>query len=164
MASVRRYAIGNYDVTHLSSWLYTSSTFNVLFTIGLYAVAALFFISRRQPMDLQEWHLFRFLPFDFVHHLGIVVFAIAGLFGAVNVLNMLWHMWREHTLNGEDPTPTHFVTIGDLIVTARNTVVGEILLWKRHRECDAERPGAWYVQPWFVHATMALGFLGMDTR
>ncbi len=69
-------------------------------------------------MDLQEWHLFQFIPFSFVHHLGIVVFALASLLGAVNVLNMLWPMWREHALNGEDSSPTHFVTIGNLIVAA----------------------------------------------
>ena len=157
MATLRRYAIANYDVSRLSRLLYTSPLFNVLFHLALYVVIVFFFITNLKQMDAREWKLFEFLPFDFVHHFSMGVVGLVTVFGALNVLNMIVHMWRGNGLG----KILRGLGIKEIIQAAWATAVGEIVLWKRYRTCNEDHDSPWYLQPWFAHAGIALGMFGL---
>ncbi len=152
MASARRLAIAQYDITGLARALYTSPWATALVLIVAAAVLAGIMLAKRGPMTPVPLALFEFIPASVIHDVGVVVLVIVAVVGLVNALRMVYIVSRAA---GSPPSLVSFV------IALVKTVIVEVLGQQRYRECDAEKELPWIVKPWFIHAAMAWGFFGL---
>jgi ferredoxin len=155
MAVSRRYAIASFDRLRLAKALFVSPLFNVLFTLLLGFLLAGFLYTSRGPMSQGSLRLFEFIPYWVIHDLGLAVILIvffAGLAGAANMISQI------HKAN-LFPKGTRLNWWGALWEAAGVEALGQ----RRYRQdCDGEKPQvAWYLQKWFIHASVLWGFLGL---
>jgi ferredoxin len=155
MAAARRYAIAKYDLLGLARLLYTSSTFNVIFTVALAIIIGLFFYSFHGPMPGDSLRLFEFIPAHLIHDSGIIAGIIVILITLLGMANMITHLYKEANF----PKGIHL----NWPAALWETIVVEGLAQARYRK-DCEMYGdvqPWYLQKWFLHASMLWGFLGL---
>jgi ferredoxin len=155
MAAARRYAIAKYDRLGLAKLLYTSSMFNVLFLIALAIVFSLFLYAFHGPMPGDSLRLFEFIPAQGIHNLGVIAGIIVILIALSGMVNMAIRVGR----GAKFPRGAHLNRLGALWETVGLEVLGQ----KRYRQ-DCETYAArqpWYMQRWFIHASMVWGFLGL---
>jgi ferredoxin len=155
MAATRRYAIARYDRLGLAKLLYTSSLFNVLFLIALAVVLSLFLYAFHGPMPADSLQLFEFIPAQVIHNLGVMAGIIVLLIALSGMVNMIIQVFR----GAKFPKGAHLNWLGALWGTVGVEVLGQ----KRYRQdCETyagKQP--WYIQKWFIHASMLWGFLGL---
>lgn len=156
MAAARRYAIASYDPLGLGKLLYTSP----ILSLGLYILLALLIAfvlyTSHGPMATDSLQLFEFIPVAVIHNLGVAAMVIIGLTGLLGLVNMVAHMRKA---NPQLATPgTRLNWAGALVET-----LTEVLGQQRYRkDCETGTdPRPWFLQRWFVHATMLWGFLGL---
>lgn len=154
MAAARRYAIAKYDRLGLAKLLYTSATFNVLLLIGLAAALSLFLYSFHGPMPTDSLRLFEFIPSEVVHSLGVTAGIIVIVIALSGIVTMAFHVGKDPIFRGGKRL--------DWPGALRETI-REMLGQQRYRkDCEAHAPEQrWYVQKWFIHASMVWGFLGL---
>lgn len=154
MAAARRYAIARYDRLGLAKLLYTSAVFNVLFLTLLAAVLGVLLYSFHGPMPGDTLRLFEFIPSDVVHTLGVMAMILIAITALAGVASMVVQITKASPF----AKGTHLNWLGALWQT-----IGEVLGQLRYRkDCEAYSPTQpWYVQKWFIHASMLWGFLGL---
>jgi ferredoxin len=155
MAAARRYAIAKYDRTGLAKLLYTSPVFHVLFLIALAVVFGLFLYAFHGPMPGDNLQLFEFIPAQVIHNLGVLAGMMVILLALSGMVSMAFQIGR----NGKFPRGAHLNWPGALWGTFGAEVLGQ----KRYRQ-DCETSAArqpWYIQKWFMHASILWGFLGL---
>ena len=157
MAAARRYAIASYDPLGLAKLLFTSPVLSVFLLFLVYFLIALVFYTFHGIMPADVLRLFDFIPAGVIHNLGIaalVILAITGLAGAVN---MFLQVRKENILLSTPGVRLNWLG------AVWETIVFEVLGQRRYRQdCKTntdERP--WFLQKWFVHASMMWGFLGL---
>jgi ferredoxin/nitrate reductase gamma subunit len=155
MAAARRYAIARYDRLGLARLLYTSALFNVLFLIGLAVVLSLFIYSFRGPMPGDTLDLFAFIPAHFIHDLGVIAGIVVILISLWGIASMIMQIRRDADI----PRVTGPAFLKALVQTIGVEVLGQ----RRYRQdCESHRDKQrWYLQKWFIHASMLWGFLGL---
>jgi ferredoxin len=167
MAAARRYAIARSDVTGLTRFLYKSPVFNLLFTVLLACFFALFIYTHRVPLGAGKTTIEVFhIPFRLIHEIGIgvIVFAaVAFLIGLVRMSLRVFDRKEVVRLIRENPAVNkHFRWVADVVHAALTTVFREAVAFKRYRDCDAEEPQPpLLLRPWFLHASVAWGFVGL---
>jgi len=159
MAAARRYAIASYDRLGLAKRLYTSPVFNVLFFVVISIVFGMFLYSYHGEMPLGDsLALFSFIPSEVIHNLGIIAGVIISIVAILGMTSMAGELMKLKA--AEYPEGTRFNRLKALW----NAVVVESLGQKRYREdCEtyARDQKPWYLQRWFVHASMLWGFIGL---
>jgi ferredoxin/nitrate reductase gamma subunit len=164
MAATRRYAIGQYDRTHVARTMYTQPIVATVLAIVLAAFFALFMYTAHGPQSGESLLIFQFIPEELIHDLGLVVMAIVVLAGLVGIGTMARHVGRHEEVGWKD-------VLGGRAALARSARAAwfalgrESLAQARFREeCETDVPAVpWYRQRWLVHAFTLWGFLGLLT-
>jgi hypothetical protein len=118
--------------------------------------------TQHGPMMTDSLALFELIPDKLIHDLGLAAMVFIGLTGLLGVVTMVSQTAKangltKETIFGEDSL--RFNWVGALW----NTLAVESLGQKRYREdCEAVEEGPpWYLQKWFIHASVMWGFLGL---
>ena len=155
MAAARRYAIAQYDRSGLSKFLFTSSAFHILFLILLTAVLGVFIYSFHGPMREDILRLFDFIPSQGIHDAGVIAGIILMMITLMGLFNMILHIKGKNKIFVG--APAHWIQ-------AVWKAMGNEVLGQRNYRKDCERYSQnqrWYMQKWFIHASMLWGFLGL---
>jgi quinone-modifying oxidoreductase, subunit QmoC len=154
MAAARRYAIAQYDRLGLARWLYTSTVFTVLFLTALGAVLGVFLYAFHGPMPGDTLRLFDFIPSEVVHNLGVIAIILIAAVALAGIATMVIQVGKPGPF-GRSARPNWFGALWETI--------GEVIGQLRYRkECEAYSPEQpWYIQKWFIHASMLWGFMGL---
>lgn len=159
MAAARSYAIARYDFTGLAA-LANRSVLGNLTVFGLFsAIFSALLLSRMSPGN-PSLPLFHFLPGEWIHNIGVVLFAVVGLSAFLGLASMSWRVWRQHRSEGG---MLNLAALPGAIYSA----LSDALLHRRFQQCDAEASPEeraaqpWYQRPWLVHASVMGGFLAM---
>jgi ferredoxin/nitrate reductase gamma subunit len=156
MAAARAYAISRYDMTGISRLMSSSLTGLTSVFFVLSAFFTMLLLSRRGDLNGNPLALFEFIPGEWVHKLGIVLFAVIGLSAAAGLASMVYRVVKQKRAT-EQPA---FSLAGVLPSVA--FAIYESLAHRRFRPCETDqevRPA--YLRPWFVHASIMGGFLAM---
>ncbi|MGA7523361.1 MAG: 4Fe-4S dicluster domain-containing protein [Acidobacteriaceae bacterium] len=157
MAAARSYAIARYDFTGLASLASRSVMGNLLVFGVLSTLFALLLLSRATPASA---HLpfFDFIPGEWVHAIGIFLFAVVGLSLAAGLVSMVLRFRSERRREG---ISLRLAALPAAAVFA----VAEALTHRRFRQCNSEEPAPapqpWYRRPWVVHLSVMGGFVAM---
>ena len=156
MATARRYAIANYDPLGLAKLLYTSPLLSTIFLTLLAILIGLVVYTSHGPMNADTLKLFEFIPAAAVHNFGIGAMVIVALTGLVNTVNMITQVWRKNVLLNTPNLRLNW--LGALWET-----LVEVLTQRRYqKDCETgSAKQAWFLQKWFIHASMLWGFLGL---
>lgn len=162
MAAARRYAIASYDRTRLARTLYTRPVLASFITIVVAAFLATVLYASHGSQSTSSLALFKFIPDQTIHWMGIVVMTVASLASLAGIVMMVGGIAR-----------TEGVQVATLF-GGRAAVVGALrALWvalaveslgqRRYRiDCAADQaPEPWYRRRWLVHAATMWGFLGL---
>jgi ferredoxin len=159
MAAARSYAVSRYDFTGLAA-LANRSIIGNLFVFGLFStVFSLLLFSRMNPGG-PDLPLFNFLPGEWIHNIGVVLFTVVGLSAFFGVSSMAWRFWRQRRSEG---VALSVAALPGAIYSA----LSDALLHRRFKQCDAEGAETeltaqpWYQRPWMVHASVMGGFVAM---
>jgi len=153
MATARRYAIANYDPLGLAKLLYTSPILSSIFLVLLAVVIGFGVYSVHGPMPTDTLKFFEFIPSSVIHNFGVAGMIIVAVLILMGMVNMIVKV-RGHGMKG---MRTNWLN------ALWEAVAVEGLTQRRfQRDCDTatDKP-AWYLQKWFVHASMLWGFLGL---
>ncbi|HVN15505.1 MAG TPA: 4Fe-4S dicluster domain-containing protein [Anaerolineales bacterium] len=153
MASARRYAIAQYDPLGLAKLLYTSPILSTVFLILLAAIIGLGAYSFHGPMAADTLEFFDFIPSTVIHNIGVIGMVVVGLLILMGMINMIVKVRGE----GMKGIRTNWIQ------ALWEAIAVETLAQRRfQRDCEtaADKP-AWYLQKWFVHASILWGFLGL---
>ncbi len=155
MAAARSYAIARYDFTGLAGLASRSAVSNLLVFAVFSAFFSLLLMVREGPAGGQI-PLFDFLPGEWIHGIGVVLFAVVGLSAALGAASMFVRFWVERRREG---LTLQIAALPGAIVTA----ISDALLHRRFRECDSadKLSEPLHRRPWFIHATVMGGFLAM---
>lgn len=148
MAAVRRYAVGQAEPTGLARWMSRSAAGLGLVSCLLALVLAAFLVGVRDAAGESAWK-FSWVPYQTVHVLGQVVFALAGISLLVGVVFTLRHFLNGLTWPG-----------GKRAWQALRKTLSEVVTMQRHRSENAGH-GPWYRNPATIHLTIMYGFLGL---
>jgi ferredoxin len=160
MASARRYAIASLDPTGISRLLYTSKLFTGLLLAGLSLLLGLILLFQSGEMKIEYPAMFGFIPFEVVHHIGLLVILVAlfaMVFGVARLVRRLspvgTHLAIPPADQGANPLRRYAAAIG--------RVAAEMAAEKRYRTCTEESHLPWYRSRWFMHWAIMWGFLGL---
>jgi hypothetical protein len=133
---------------------------------GSLAVFALFsavfslLLAARQQTGAPNAPLFNFLPGEWIHNIGVVLFIVVGLSAAFGMFSMFLRFRAEQ---GRKGVALRFTALPGACVQA----ITDALLHTRFQSCDSgeqtpPRPAEpWYKRRWVVHAAVMSGFLAM---
>ena len=159
MAAARSYAVSRYDFTGLAA-LANRSVIGNLLVFGIFStIFSLLLLSRMNPGG-PDLPLFNFLPGEWIHDIGVVLFTVVGLSAFFGVASMAWRFWRQRRSEG---IALNFAALPGAVYSA----LSDALLHRRFKQCDAEATETelaaqpWYQRPWLVHASVMGGFLAM---
>ena len=163
MASARRYAIASLDPTGISRFLYSSKLFTFILITLLSTLFTLVFLGRNGSMQLNSLDLFKFIPFEIIHNVGIAVIALACLTGFIGIVRLIKRISNTASSTGAEKKQNR--GLNDLIksfIIALKNVFSEITTEKRYRDCDEnESQVPWYRNRWFIHWSIMWGFIGL---
>jgi nitrate reductase gamma subunit len=157
MASLRRYAIAQYDLTGLTKWIFTNSRFAVILTVILAIVLGFFMLTLKPESHVSRW-IFQYMPYEIIHNAGMWIFAIVGIALIIGLSRMLVNLHKRK--NKETKVKLNSIYHSILYVTS------ELGTMKRQQVCDKEEDSvwqgkAWYKKPWFIHYSVMWGFIGL---
>jgi ferredoxin len=159
MAAARSYAIARYDFTGLAGFA-SRSAFGNLLVFAVFSAFFSFLLMVRESDAVGQLPLFDFLPGEWIHNIGVALFAVVGLSAALGVASMFARFWMERRREG---LTLRVAALPGAIFTA----IADASLHRRFRECDfAEDSSERSIEPlhqrtWFIHATVMGGFLAM---
>jgi len=154
MAAARRYAVAQYDPTGLSKLYYGSLAGRFLLFILFSVVFTLMLLWDRGALDSEQLALFKFIPYDVVHHLGIGIFVVVGAAAVAGIASMIYRFVKSAATQGKRGWGA--------VAGAVTFAVGESLGQMRYQQCDADKiDQPWHLRPWLVHASILWGFLAM---
>ncbi|MGB8478726.1 MAG: 4Fe-4S dicluster domain-containing protein [Acidobacteriaceae bacterium] len=165
MMALRRYAISRYDVTGLARLMYRSAIGNILVFLVFSTFFTLLLLSQHGGMQmgsngaifsgLGSTYLFQYIPGEWIHKIGIAVFAMIGASLAFGVLSMVYRM-----MNKKDHTGERLAFPIAALLPAIWFAVMEAINHHRFRQCE-KHEGSVYLHPWLVHGAIMWGFLAM---
>lgn len=157
MAAARSYVVARSDFTGLASLASRSPLGNLLVFAAFSVFFALLLLSRSAPAAA-GLPFFSFIPGEWVHLIGIFLFAAVGLSVLSGVAATVVRYRSECRRDG---IPLRLSALPGAIVSA----VAEALAHQRFRDCGTDGPAPlaqpWYRRPWVVHASVMGGFLAM---
>ncbi|MCD6430616.1 MAG: 4Fe-4S dicluster domain-containing protein [Deltaproteobacteria bacterium] len=153
MATARRYAIAHYDRTGLAKLLYTTPGFSIFFLTLLAVIFGWFMYTTHGPMAGDALSSIDFITPEAAHLvIFIIIIVLGGLWGTVMMVAQVGKVNRF-------PKGVRLNWLGALWEAVGIEALGQ----KRYRgECESyTEPQPWYLQKWFVHASIMWGFLGL---
>ncbi len=159
MAATRSYAISRYDFTGLAG-LANRSAAGSLAVFALFSVVFSLLLAARQQAGAPDAPLFNFLPGEWIHNIGVVLFIVVGLSAAFGMLSMFQRFRAEQ---GRKGAALRFSALPGALVRA----ITNALLHTRFQSCNggeqtpAKPEEPWYKRAWVVHAAVMGGFVAM---
>ncbi len=158
MAALRRYAIASYEPTGITKLIFTNNIFSIIFTLIIATILGFFLLTIKPDEYLSRW-IFKYLPFDVIHDMGIVIFGLTGISVAIGV----WRMWSSLSKNKNS---NHKPKENNSIFKSIQLTLNELATMNRYKNCDNEEYSFWQkksklVQPWFIHWSIMWGFIGL---
>ncbi len=159
MSALRRFAIANYEPTGITKLIFKNNIFSLIFTLLLAAILGFFLLTLNPNEVIARW-IFEFVPYEIIHNLGIVIFAITGVSIALGLVKMWLRLSK--TMDKNPPKKKKKNTP----IVALQLMFNELATMKRYKSCDNEEYSFWkskksILQPWFVHWSIMWGFLGL---
>ena len=152
MAALRRYAIAWLDPTGLARLMYRSQLATVVVSLLLAVVLGFFLTTLKASQNPNHW-IFRLVPYEVIHKVGIGVSVLFGLVAVGAISKMVRQCSQTMGLSG---------LRWPQLAAAFKEVAREILTMKRHRECENDAgPQRWYLTPRVVHISIMAGFAGL---
>jgi len=159
MAATRSYATARYDFTGLAGLANRSAVGN-LAVFAIFSAVFTLLLASRQQASTPDAPLFNFLPGEWIHNIGVVLFIVVGLSAAFGVFSMFLRFRAEQ---GRKGVALRFTALPGALVQA----LIDALLHTRFQICESgeqtppkpEEP--WYKRTWVVHAAVMGGFLAM---
>lgn len=167
MAAARRYAIAKADLTGITGLLYKYPIFNFIFMSIMAIAFGLFMYANRVEARSTEKIIEIFnIPYHLIHTIGLVVIVLAtltllsGMF--IIALREIDVKYIFEYLKKNKKLLFDLKYIFKLVKNVISTVGQEMFAFKRFRECDEEKKEIpFMLKPWFLHATVAWGFMGL---
>jgi ferredoxin len=160
MAAARCYAVTHYAPFKIGDLFCRRPLIGSLIASLMVLFFSVFMYSERQAMAPEALKLFGFIPYAFIHNVGLAVMILIGLISLVTIATMMSRIARVNGLSFK-----HFLNGSRMnwVQAFWDAVVVQSLGQKRYRrECEApENVRAWYFSKWFVHAATMWGFLGL---
>jgi heterodisulfide reductase subunit C2 len=164
MAATRRYAIAQYDKTHLARAMYTQPVVAALIAVFVALFFAAFMYAAHGPMDGESLAIFEWIPAEVIHNLGIVVMILVVLAGLVGVGSMVHAIGRREGVTWSSVLGSRAAlgrTGRALWASIGRESLGQTVFRK---ECESD-PASQAV-PWFrrranVHTMVLWGFIGL---
>jgi len=156
MATLRRYAVAHYEPTGLTRLIFKNNPWYIAIIVLLAVILGFFLLTLKPDMAVSRW-IFQYMPFEIIHDIGEVIFALTGLFMAIGFWNMVQHLSQNK--QEKKKTKTSWLQ-------SMKFVINELATMKRYQSCDTEEDGFWYkkpgiTHPWFVHWSIMWGFIGL---
>jgi nitrate reductase gamma subunit/ferredoxin len=160
MAAVRCYAITNYDPLGLGRLFCKTPIIGGLVVFFMIVFFGLFMFTERETMASESLMLFDFIPYEWIHTVGLIAMILIGIASVVAIFNMMSRIAKVNNLSYKN-----FFT-GTRMIWSRafwDSFMVQSLGQKRYREeCESpENIGVWFLSKWFVHAATMWGFLGL---
>jgi ferredoxin len=158
MAAARCYAIAQYSPLRIGR-VFSRPLLGSIVTALMVLVFGLFVYSRHRAAATDALRLFGFIPYPFIHDLGLAVIVLVAALGLVTVARMISRIARI----GRFPAAESQDRGTRWLRALWDAVAVQSLAQKRYRdECEARGSArAWYLSTWFVHAATMWGFLGL---
>jgi nitrate reductase gamma subunit/ferredoxin len=160
MAAARCYAITHYAPFKISYLFCKKPLFGSLIATFMVLFFGLFMYGERQTMATTSLKLFGFIPYEWIHNVGLVAMILIGLISLVTIINMINRIAQSAHLSYRN-----FFTGTQMnwLQALWDAVVLKAIAQQRYRqECEApENRKAWFISKWFVHAATMWGFLGL---
>jgi ferredoxin len=159
MAAARSYAVSRYDFTGLAGLANRSALGNLLVFALFSAVFSLLLMSKMNPGG-PALPLFDYLPGEWIHNIGVVLFTVVGLSAFFGIASMAVRYWKQRRDEG---VALSFAALPGAVYSA----LSDALLHRRFQKCDSaqQTPAPprepLYMRAWFVHAAIMGGFLAM---
>lgn len=159
MAAARSFAISRYDFTGLAGVASRS-------ILGSFAVFASFsaifslLLAAKWQLGAPNAPLFDFLPGEWIHNIGVALFAVVGLSAVFGMASMFLRCRAARQRQG---VVLRFSTLPGALLRA----IADAVLHTRFRSCDGSDPmptenaGPWYKRGWVVHFAVMGGFAAM---
>ncbi len=162
MAAGRRWAIASYDRTRIARVLYTKPVLGLAFAVLLAMFFAVFMYAAHGPQDGSQLALFRFIPEELIHTLGVVVMAGMFVAGLVGVASMAGRVAHTEGVTWHD-------LLGGRAALRRSAAAAwfalglESLGQRRFRQAGdvVQQSLPLYRRRWLLHALTMWGFLGL---
>ena len=162
MAAARRYAIATYDRTRLARTMYLKPILGTLVAVALAIFFGLFMYADHGSQSNESLELFKFIPEDLIHNLGVAVMVLVFLAGLAGVLTMARRIARAEGIGWR-------TVLGGPTALSRSLralwfALGlESLGQRRYRiDCaSVQEPAPRYRRRWLLHALTMWGFLGL---
>ncbi len=163
MAALRRFAIAQYDPTGLAGLMYRFPAFAVFFTLLIAAILGFFHLSIQAGKHVAagevpfpaHWAAFSWIPYETIHHLGVIVGITMTVIALAGFLNAHRLMLKPHG----GFAALRAKKLADF-KRAWAKLGLEMATMRRHAECGAKdaAPEPWYLRPRFAHGTIMGGF------
>jgi ferredoxin len=160
MAAARCYAISQYAPFKIGDPFFRKPLLGGVLAALMVLAVGLLLCSERQTMPTGDLKLFDFVPYAWIHDLGLAAMALVGLLSVVTIFTMISRIAGINAL--PNAHPAHGA--GTRWLKALwDAVVVQSLGQKRYREdCESSKTvRAWYLRQWFVHAATMWGFMGL---
>ena len=162
MTTARRFAIAHFDKLRLARLMYTRPVLSALIMALAALLFAGFFASISGERDRASLALFRFIPYQVIHLVGLVLIIVVACFAVLGIVTLVGALARRDD------------------VTARS-LFGSRRAWRRtgrafwyavgieslgqrryRRDCEDDQPvEPWYRRRWLIHLLTVWGFLGL---
>lgn len=179
MNAVRKWAISQYDVSHISKFLFKNK-WN--FKIASILVAILFgtiFLSVsnfNNYTDARPVQIFNFFPYEFIHTFSLIVFGIVGIIVALSLLNQAIKIFKAENANlrqgiTDAKQNKESLTVFNLLFSpfimikeAFSVLIFEVFGQKRQYNCLTEKKTSTMEKinsKWMYHVFTIWGFVGL---
>lgn len=157
MAAARRYAAVRYDPTGLARLALGSPLGQTLLFAAFSTMFAILLLWHKGDMNGQQLAFFNFIPGAWIHDIGVALFVLVGFAAVAGVASMLVRFVVRHAADRETPL------VWSRLPRAVPFALIDALAHVRYRRCDEEpvSPVPLWFRPWFIHAMILWGFLGM---
>lgn len=160
MAAARCYALTNYAPFKIGNLFCRMPFLGGFITVLMVLFFAIFMYSQRQTMATDALRLFGFIPYPWIHNVGLAAIFVIGLISLLAIFTMISRILRFNNLAFRD-----FFSGARMnwLQAFWDAAVVQSLGQKRYREeCESSRNiQVWYLSKWFVHAATMWGFLGL---
>ena len=160
MMAARSYAISNYSPFKIGQLFSTKPVFGGLLAALMVLFFGFFMYSEHQIMATDSLKLFGFIPYEFIHVLGLSVMILIAVIALMTIYKMISSIGKANDLSFKQffkgSQMNWFKAFWEALVV-------QALLQKRYREdCETtDDTKFWFLSKWFVHAATMWGFLGL---
>ncbi len=157
LAALRRYTIAKYDFTGITRLIFTSNNYALLLTTLLATALGFFLLTIKPDSHISRW-IFKYMSYEIIHHIGLLIFVLVGVAVMVGILRMMLSINRHPSGNSGKNVNS--------IIKSIFYVLSELGTMNRQKVCDSEDDSMWnsqpfYKRPWFLHYSVMWGFIGL---